>query len=39
MTQGGKYISLNVHVMFKYICNRVGLVVKGASCASVNNYI
>jgi hypothetical protein len=32
-------MGLNVHVVCKYICNRVNLVVKGASCASVNNYV
>jgi hypothetical protein len=29
MTQGRKYMGLNVHVMCKYICNRAGLVIKG----------
>ena len=28
-TQGGVYMGLNVHVMCKYICNRVSLVIKG----------
>jgi hypothetical protein len=32
-------MGLNVQVVCKYICNRVNLVVKGASCASVNNYV
>jgi hypothetical protein len=32
-------MELNVHVMCKYICNRVGLIVNEASCASVNRYI
>jgi hypothetical protein len=25
---GGKYMGLNVNVVCKYICNRVGLIVK-----------
>ena len=29
MTPGGAYMGLNVHVMCKYICNRVDLVIKG----------
>jgi hypothetical protein len=29
MTPKGGYMGLNVHVMCKYICNRVGLIVKG----------
>jgi len=29
---GGAYMGLNVHVMCKYMCNRVSLIVKGASC-------
>jgi hypothetical protein len=28
MTQEGEYVGLNVHVMCKYICNRVSLIVK-----------
>ena len=26
--RGGVYMGLNVHVMCKYMCNRVGLIVK-----------
>jgi hypothetical protein len=29
MTQAGEYMGINVHVMCKYICNRVSLVIKG----------
>ena len=29
LTQRGAYMGLNVHVMCKYICNKVGLIVKG----------
>jgi hypothetical protein len=26
---GGRYMGMNVHLVCKYICNRVGLKVKG----------
>jgi hypothetical protein len=29
MTPRGAYMGINVHLMWKYICNRLGLVVKG----------
>jgi hypothetical protein len=29
ITPRGAYMGLNVHVMCKYICNRVDLIVKG----------
>jgi hypothetical protein len=29
VSQGGEYGGLNVHVICKYICIRVGLIVKG----------
>jgi hypothetical protein len=28
-SQGGAYMGINVHVICKYICNRVSLIVKG----------
>ena len=27
--QGGSYMDINVHAMWKYICNRIALVIKG----------
>jgi hypothetical protein len=32
-------MGLNVHVMCKCICNRVGLIIKGPHVQCVNRYI